>query len=201
VTVGIRRANTMSAVVSPFHPSLDDASRRALRTEMGDLVISDFVPPEWAGKSADHSFGGQAHRLVLVAVNRRDLTDQLLAVAGRFAHTSGRIRVLHLRERTGSRIGPMWKESALEATAIAEQAVARLRRLGVKQVDGTVRAVDSHLVAKAIAREARSREAELVVVGSRSRRPLASFLFGGTSSAIVRLAPCPVVVVPPGQRQ
>ena len=40
-------------------------------------------------------------------------------------------------------------------------------------------------------------DAELVVLGSRGRREIGSALLGSVSSAVMRSAPCPVVVVPP----
>ena len=45
---------------------------------------------------------------------------------------------------------------------------------------------------------ARELDAELLVVGSRGLRELGSVLLGSVSSALMRDAPCPVVVVPPG---
>ena len=45
-----------------------------------------------------------------------------------------------------------------------------------------------------------SRHAELVVVGSRGHSALTGALLGSVSSAVVRHAHCPVVVVPPADR-
>ncbi len=45
---------------------------------------------------------------------------------------------------------------------------------------------------------AREEEAELVVVGSRGAGTLHAAILGSVSTAVVRDAPCPVVVVPPG---
>lgn len=48
-----------------------------------------------------------------------------------------------------------------------------------------------------IVRLASELDAELVVLGSRGRHELGSALLGSVSSAVMRSAPCPVVVVPP----
>jgi nucleotide-binding universal stress UspA family protein len=48
-----------------------------------------------------------------------------------------------------------------------------------------------------LVRLSRELDAELIVLGSRGRREVGSALLGSVSSAVMRSAPCPVVVVPP----
>jgi nucleotide-binding universal stress UspA family protein len=57
--------------------------------------------------------------------------------------------------------------------------------------------VRSGTVSDTIHREARSRNAALVVMGARSHRGLANLLLGSSSQAFLRSAPCPVLLVPP----
>ena len=45
---------------------------------------------------------------------------------------------------------------------------------------------------------ARTEHAELLVLGSRRRRPLKAALLGSVSAAVAGSAPCPVVIVPDG---
>jgi nucleotide-binding universal stress UspA family protein len=47
---------------------------------------------------------------------------------------------------------------------------------------------------------ARERSAPLLVLGSRGRGPLRSALLGSTGAAAIRCAPCPIVLVPPRDR-
>jgi nucleotide-binding universal stress UspA family protein len=78
-----------------------------------------------------------------------------------------------------------------------------LRRLGrfLQRLGGTrrgwtlVRAGDPAAELLAAAREL---DAELLVVGSRGLREIGSALLGSVSSEMMREAPCPVIVVPPG---
>ena len=57
--------------------------------------------------------------------------------------------------------------------------------------------VRSGTVSDTIHREAKSRDAALVVMGARSHRGLANLLLGSSSQAFLRSAPCPVLLVPP----
>lgn len=50
-----------------------------------------------------------------------------------------------------------------------------------------------------IVRVAREREVDLIVVSSHGRTGLGRILFGSTAEAVVRHAPCPVLVVKPSQ--
>jgi nucleotide-binding universal stress UspA family protein len=50
--------------------------------------------------------------------------------------------------------------------------------------------------AERLATLAQTRQADLLVVGSRARRVLARALLGGVSGSLVTTSPCPVVVVP-----
>jgi len=52
--------------------------------------------------------------------------------------------------------------------------------------------------AMALSRQARADELDVVVSGSRGYGPLGRVLLGGVSSKLMRMAPCPVIVVPRG---
>ena len=51
--------------------------------------------------------------------------------------------------------------------------------------------------ASEIVRVAREREVDLIVIASHGRTGLGRILFGSTAEAVVRHAPCPVLVVKP----
>jgi nucleotide-binding universal stress UspA family protein len=86
-----------------------------------------------------------------------------------------------------------------EATALLERHVQE-RRAAFGDSLATVR-VHAHLridaPAQEIAQIAADLEADLVVVGTHGRRGIARLLLGSVAEAVVRLAPCPVLVVRP----
>jgi nucleotide-binding universal stress UspA family protein len=138
---------------------------------------------------------------VLVAVGRSPNSERVVKVAAQLAVAIGaRVRVVHFREVEAGRMGPSWSEPAADARELTKRAMAQVRECGVAQVSGCVRPVHARFVAEAIAAEAADWGAHLIVTGARWRNRVASLLFGGTSNAIMRLGPCPVVVVTPRSR-
>ena len=55
--------------------------------------------------------------------------------------------------------------------------------------------------ASEIVRVARERKVDLIVIASHGRTGLGRILFGSTAEAVVRHAPCPVLVVKPPQEE
>jgi nucleotide-binding universal stress UspA family protein len=79
-----------------------------------------------------------------------------------------------------------WSERALTTASAHARLAPQL---------GCVGAVGD--AAQELARVAFEHDAALLVVGSRGRGPLRSAMVGSVSARLTRLAPCPVVVVPP----
>lgn len=79
----------------------------------------------------------------------------------------------------------------VEARGAVEAAIAKAETMAV-DAHGEVVEGDP---ATEIVRLAERREADLIVVGSRGHGPLASAIVGSVSSAVIRDARCPVVVV------
>jgi nucleotide-binding universal stress UspA family protein len=78
-----------------------------------------------------------------------------------------------------------------EARAAVETAISQAERMMV-EAQGEVLEGDP---ATEIVRLAVTREADLIVVGSRGHGPLARAIVGSVSSTVIRDAPCPVMVV------
>ena len=87
----------------------------------------------------------------------------------------------------------------VDARAAREDAAAELGRL-VEAVAGQRAAQVESVVPEGPAGVAildHARDAELIVVGTHARGPLAEIVLGSVSHHVVRHARCPVVVVPP----
>jgi nucleotide-binding universal stress UspA family protein len=70
--------------------------------------------------------------------------------------------------------------------------VARAKKAGVKKVS---RLILEGTTAERIAQAARSRRADLIVIGTHGRTGLARFFLGSVASRVVSMAPCPVLTV------
>jgi nucleotide-binding universal stress UspA family protein len=166
--------------------------------------VPDTVPPEWSNLllspdllSLDEAEGEAANRdpdpmTILVAIDQAQSVEVQDTAAKLAVAAMGRVRVLHLRE-----VGPYPSslETRSEAKALTQAVMERLAALGVGRVTGTVQSVDSRRVAHAIALEAQASAADVIVIGRRWRSALGSLLFGGISRRVLRMAPCPVLVV------
>ena len=94
-------------------------------------------------------------------------------------------------------IGPA-DQSLLEklrqgAEEMTQRAASRLDGAGPASV--TVRAMNGFVVKELVDA---SRDADLVVLGSRGGRGIARLLLGSVSSEVIQHSVCPVVIVPPG---
>ena len=110
----------------------------------------------------------------------------------------GQMLVVHLTELTAGRgSGPLHVDEGDRIARVREQ-VKRLADNGIdaKLVTGsTVRNP-----AEAIARVADMTQAEVIVTGPSGHGPVLGAIAGDTPKALLRRAPCPVLVVPPRPR-
>ena len=132
---------------------------------------------------------------ILAAVDESEVADRVLAAASGLATLSqGEVFVLHLREREPAKYGLTSNETISDAQSVVDGAVQKLVAAGVKAA-GTARDSILGLAAKEIISEADSRDAGVIVMGSRGRGDLAGLLLGSTAHKVIHLANRPVLVV------
>jgi nucleotide-binding universal stress UspA family protein len=132
---------------------------------------------------------------ILAAVDESDMAQRVLEAARGLASLShGEIHVIHLREREPSKFMPLPVETASEAHTLVDDAVKRLADAGIKAT-GLVRESLFGYAAREIIAEAKSRDADVIVMGSRGRGDLAGLLVGSTAHKVIHLADRPVMVI------
>jgi nucleotide-binding universal stress UspA family protein len=105
------------------------------------------------------------------------------------------VRALHLRVRELS--GYKWysPETRDQASLVAEAATFELRMAGLA-AGGIVRHVPVDRIAQAILREAKTFDAQLIVLGSPRRGEVLARLFGSVTHRVIQRSRCPVIVAP-----
>lgn len=132
---------------------------------------------------------------ILVASDGSDTADQLFAVAQSLAmQDRSKVVVAHVNELMVMRGGaqPVHLDEDLLQRKVRSQ-VADLKAAGLDAEIHMQSTVGK--AAKSIAEMARECHADLIVAGASRHGPLADFVFG-TAQRMIRLAPCPVLVVP-----
>ena len=138
------------------------------------------------------------HGSIVCGVDGTRASRWAARVAGEFARELDRTLVLvHVAEDRptfpygDSRLRELARREAIESsTPMLERAA-----LAVPDVSTETRVVFGD-PADALLAAAFDAQAELLIVGSRGRGPIASVMFGSVSARLASAAPCPVVVVP-----
>jgi nucleotide-binding universal stress UspA family protein len=110
-----------------------------------------------------------------------------------------------LARALGAELEVIWA-FAPKVARVDDEFLADLERTSRARVDETVKALPPAIEAARVFVESdpvdtlvqRSRELDLLVIGSRGYGPLRSVLLGGVSGRVIRDAACPVIVVPRG---
>lgn len=99
--------------------------------------------------------------------------------------------------------GQTGRYAAIEEVELQEENAARLLEelVAAAGLFGVERRAGVGVPAERLAAVADEENAELIVVGSRGRGALKSAFLGSVSSALVGVARCPVLIVPPGATQ
>ena len=115
------------------------------------------------------------------------------------AGSDGKIVVIHVRELLIGRAGgmPLVADEDDVEKAVRRQ-VDDMNAGGVTaelQVISAVAGGPAHVIADAAAKE----RADVIVVGTRGHRQIASMIIGGVTHRLLHLATCPVLAVPPAR--
>ncbi len=115
---------------------------------------------------------------------------------------SAEITIVHVIERLegAGAVGPPRRVDEDEVQADLEQRVQDLSSAGVRasvEVRGDVGARPAHETADV----AREKNADLIVAGTHGRSGLVGLLLGSETQRLLHIAPCPVLVVPSGERK
>lgn len=163
---------------------------------MSHAIAPDLHVPE--GASPDGAGGGGSLRRILVPVDPFGQAARAVGVAAQFATavSGGQLRVVHVRtwEPSGRGPGRFFFESSAEATAVVDRALTGAWASGATASGVVVEAQRSRMTA-AIAAQAASWQADLIVVVRRPRRPLGILLLGSPPDQLMRAVRCPVLVV------
>lgn len=146
------------------------------------------------------------YRKILVAVDGSETSNKAVSAALEMASYSGGrsvIRLIHVLDEMAYFMGldPYAGQSYSVISVMREagekilaDALAIVQSASVQADTVLVDQLGSHL-AETVAAEAKAWEASLVVVGTHGRRGIGRMLLGSGAEQIIRLAPCPVLVV------
>lgn len=145
--------------------------------------------------------GGKRLQRILVPVDPFGRADHALALAAQFgAAAGGQVRLIHVRmwdpaAKGGG--GRFYYQTSEDATGVLEKALTSVWETGVP-ASGVVVDASRAQLARAIAAEAHSWGAEVMVVTRRRRTAIGVLLLGSLPDDLMRQVSCPVLIVRQG---
>ena len=147
--------------------------------------------------------GGRSLQRILVPVGSIGRADGALELAARFsADVDGQLRLVHVRAwdpPLPGGAGRFFWETSEQATEVLDKALTTVWAYGVPASGVIVDSVRNR-VARAVADEARSWGASIMVVARRPRTAIGIVLLGSLSDQLMREAGCPVLIMQQGRR-
>ena len=132
---------------------------------------------------------------IMWATDGSRCADRALEVATSLAHNGMPLLAVHSIEYLASKgTSTLDADEAETQEKIASQ-VAELVRQGVKATSEIVEGGVSG-AAHTLAKVAEEQKADVIVLGTRGRTPLAGLLLGSVAQRLLCISPCPVLVVP-----
>jgi len=140
------------------------------------------------------------YRRILVPVDGSETSNRAVVAALQMARENGgRVRLVHALDELAYLSGYEYSADLLKAARdqgarVLEDAQAMARSADVT-ADGKLVETAGRRLGELVAEEARSWEADLVVVGTHGRRGMSRILLGSGAEQVLRLAPVPVLAV------
>jgi nucleotide-binding universal stress UspA family protein len=149
------------------------------------------------------------YKRILVPVDGSETSNRALVAALQMARDSGgRVRIVHALDELAYLTGYEFSADLLKvareyATKVIDDALEMARSAGVPAESRLLETPGGRL-GELVAEEARTWEADLVVVGTHGRHGVSRVLLGSGAEQVIRLAPVPVLAVrsspPPKER-
>jgi nucleotide-binding universal stress UspA family protein len=138
-------------------------------------------------------------RRLLVPVDFSEESKRALQYATRFAEQFGSVvDLIYVIESTGRLKGSQFIRPGLNVGAAATELRGKLAQLAREEVEELAPVfphVESGKASEEIVGLARSRGADLIVISTHGRTGMKHVLLGNVAEAVLRTAPCPVLVV------
>ena len=155
-------------------------------------VIAHSDCPVLVVRRGTRRAGGPIERILLAVAGGQEV-PHTVELTSRLARSTGaRVLVLHAQYMLAANDRPPTLGTAVEPDQTVRKILRRLSRAGIETEAYEPLAVGG--VASMIAREARTWNADLVVIGSRRLSDFASFFLGGIDHQVLQLSDRPVVV-------
>lgn len=141
-----------------------------------------------------------AYKRILVPVDGSETSNKALVAALQFARDAGgRVRLMHSLDELAFVSGFEYSGDVIRiareyATKVLDDALAVAKAAGV-EADTCLADAPAQRLGRMVADEARSWEADLIVVGTHGRRGLGRVLLGSGAEQVIRESPVPVLVI------
>ncbi len=142
------------------------------------------------------------YQRIMVAVDGSETSQRGLTEAINLAKDQqAQLAIVHVIDVVIARSGGQFLNGFMEATrAISHDTIEQARKMAHDAgIEPEVRAPEvvtaGYHVSDTIADEARLWHADLLVVGTHGRRGVSKMLLGSVADGIVRLAPCPLLLI------
>jgi nucleotide-binding universal stress UspA family protein len=155
-------------------------------------VIAHSDCPVLVVRRGTRRMGGPIERILLAVAGGQEVPHAVELTSRLARGTGARVLVLHAQYMLAANDRPPTLGTAEEPDQTVRKILRRLSRAGIKAETYEPLAIGG--VARMIVHEARTWNADLVVIGSRRLSDFASFFLGGIDHQVMQLSDRPVVV-------